>query len=474
LKILLLIFVLFGLTIPTSIAQKQSTKPNIILIIADDLGYGDLGCYGQQKIKTPNIDKLATNGMRFTQFYSGTAVCAPSRASLMTGLHTGHTPVRGNRGTQPEGQFPLPESAITFPMQLQKAGYTTAAFGKWGLGFITSTGDPAKKGFGRFYGYNCQTLAHNYYPAYLWNNHERIDLPGNMKGDSIYSADLIHQKAMQFLEAKHDKPFFLFLPYTLPHADVIVPHDSVYNSYVTAFAESPVEIPKTSANSDHFDQYPHAAFAAMVTRLDKYVGDIMRLLKEKNMEDNTLVIFTSDNGPHKEKGGDPEFFDSNGKFRGIKRDLYEGGIREPFIAYQKGKIRPGTINDQPAALWDLYPTFLEMATPVKPKNIDGISILPALMGKTQSPHEYFYWELHEAGGKQAVRWNNWKVVRVNVSAETPSNMELYDLTTDPEEKNNVATQYPDIVKRMESIMKRAHVANSDWPLLASEIKLKKL
>jgi len=471
LKILSVIFALFGLTVSTSNAQKQSTRPNIILIIADDLGYGDVGCYGQQKIKTPNIDNLAKNGMRFTQFYSGTAVCAPARASLMTGLHTGHTPIRGNRGTQPEGQFPLPESAITFPMQLQKAGYVTAAFGKWGLGFITTSGDPAMKGFDKFYGYNCQTLAHNYYPAYIWNNHERVDLPGNTKADSIYSADLIHEKAMQFLEAKHDKPFFLFLPYTLPHADVVVPHDSVYNFYVKAFAESPVQVPKpTSANSDHFDQYPHAAFAAMVARLDKYVGDIMRLLKEKNMEENTLVIFTSDNGPHKEKGGDPEFFDSNGIFRGIKRDLYEGGIREPFIACRKGKIKPGSTYDKPAALWDLYATFLEMAGQSSQKNIDGISILPSLNGKSQPPHEYLYWELHEAGGKQAVRWNSWKGVRLNVSTNSPSAIELYDLNTDPQEKNNVAAQHPDIVEKISSIMKEAHIANSDWPLLASEIK----
>ena len=461
----------FAWSVSIAIAQQQSTKPNIILLIADDLGYGDLGCYGQQKIKTPNIDKLAMNGMRFTQFYSGTSVCAPARASLMTGLHTGHTAIRGNRGMQPEGQFPLPADAITFPMQLQKAGYTTAAFGKWGLGFITTTGDPAKKGFDFFYGYNCQTLAHNYYPGYIWSNHDRIDLSGNLKYDSVYSADLIHEKAMQFLSAKHTKPFFLFLPYTLPHADVIVPHDSVYHSYVKAFGDSPVVIPKsTYGKVSHFDEYPRAAFASMVTRLDKYVGEIIQLLREKNMEENTLIIFTSDNGPHKEKGGDPEYFDSNGILRGIKRDLYEGGIREPFIAYHKRKIKAGSVYDKPAALWDLYPTFLELAKQSKSKNTDGISLVPVLTGKKQPQHQYLYWELHEGGGKQAVRWKNWKAVKLNVSTSSSPTVELYDLKNDPGEKNNVAAQHPEIVKHLESIFRSAHVPNSDWPLLAAELK----
>jgi arylsulfatase A len=457
------------MVVPTSIAQKQSTKPNIILIIADDLGYGDLGCYGQQKIKTPNIDKLAKNGMRFTQFYSGTSVCAPARASLMSGLHTGHTAVRGNRGMQPEGQFPLPASVVTFPMLLKKAGYLTAAFGKWGLGFITTTGDPMKKGFEEFYGYNCQSLAHNYYPSYLWHNHERIDLPGNLKYDSIYSADLIHQKAMLFLKEEHNRPFFLFLPYTLPHADVSLPHDSTYHYYVKKFGEPPSKIPaRSETNKNRYDSFPHAAFASMVARLDNYVGEIMTLLRQKNLEENTWVIFTSDNGPHQERGGDPEFFDSKGILRGIKRDLYEGGIRAPFIAYRKGITKVGSINDRPAALWDLYPTFLEIAGQAKPKNIDGISILPALTGKSQPQHQYFYWELHEGGGKQAVRFNEWKGVRLSASAPSPLPIELYNLNADPGEKNNVAAQHPDIVKKIEAMMKEAHVANIDWPLLANE------
>jgi arylsulfatase A len=451
-------------------AQKNSKKPNIILIVADDLGYGDIGCYGQQKIETPNIDQLAKEGLKFNQFYAGTTVCAPSRTSLMTGLHTGHTPVRGNKGMEPEGQTPLPDSTVTFVNRLQSAGYATAAFGKWAMGFITTTGDPQKKGFDKFYGYNCQSLAHNYYPDHLWNNHERIDLPGNLKYDSVYSADLIHQQAMNFLKEDHIKPFFLYLPYTLPHADVFVPHDDVYNYYVKKFNEKPAAIPKDDNKDHHYDPYPHAAFAAMVARLDKYVGEIMKLLKEKGIEENTLLIFTSDNGPHRERGGDPDFFNSNGIFKGIKRDLYEGGIRVPFIAYWKGVIKEAKINDTPFAFWDIYPTFLEMAKLPTDKNIDGISMLPALHGKIEGQSRYLYWEFHEGGGKQAVRFLHWKAVRLNVNTIPDPPIELYNLKTDPPEKNNLASKLPDIVKQMDLLMKESHVANKDWPLLKDEIK----
>jgi arylsulfatase A len=410
-KYLLIIIIVLSFLTGKSSAQGSGKRPNIILILADDLGYGDVGCYGQEKIETPNIDKLAKQGVRFTQFYSGSTVCAPARCSFMTGLHTGHTVIRGNITVKPEGQMPLPDSVITIAMLLQQSGYATAAFGKWSLGFITTSGDPQKKGFDEFYGYNCQSLAHNYYPDHLWHNHERIDLAGNLKYDSAYSADLIHQQAMQFLKTGHDKPFFLYLPYTLPHADVIAPHDSIYNYYVKKFNEQPVSMPKTTDNEQHhFDPYPHAAFAAMVSRLDKYVGEIVNTVKQKGIEENTLIIFTSDNGPHKENGGDPVFFNSNGGLKGIKRDLYEGGIRVPFIVYQKQMTKPGTVNITPFALYDLYPTFLEQATMPVSKNIDGISILPALSGRKQKQHDWFYWELHEAGGKQAARMGDWKAV----------------------------------------------------------------
>lgn len=465
-----LLLILLAVNLPTLLAQKPS-KPNIIFILADDLGYGDIGCYGQQKIETPNIDKLAKMGVRFTSFYSGSTVCAPARCSFMTGKHTGHGAIRGNVTLKPEGQVPLPDSIETIAMLLKRAGYATAAFGKWSLGFITTSGDPQKKGFDEYYGYNCQTLAHNYYPDHLWHNHDRIDLPGNLKYDSVYSADLIHRKAMAFLKSQHDKPFFLYLPYTLPHADVIVPHDAVYDHYVRKFNEKPVPVPTTlDEEKSHYDSHPHAAFAAMVTRLDKYVGEIMQTLKEKGIENNTLLIFTSDNGPHKEKGGDPYFFNSNGGFRGIKRDLYEGGIRVPFIAYQKGMTKAGSRYDQPAALWDLFPTFLQYVGLPASKNSDGISIVPAIKGQKQNQHAYFYWELHESGGKQAIRYGNWKGVRLSVSTTTNAPIELYDLRSDPQEKYNVAGQNPKIVKEIDSLMQAAYVPNNDWPLMPGEKK----
>ena len=456
------------MTLQKVAAQKFKKQPNIIFILADDLGYGDIGCYGQQKIETPNIDRLAKMGVRFTQFYSGSTVCAPARSSFMQGLHTGHTAIRGNKGISSEGQVPLPDSVITVAMLLQQNGYETAAFGKWSLGFITTPGDPQKKGFDEFYGYNCQTLAHNYYPDHLWHNHERIDLSVNLKSDSVYSADLIHRQAMKFLNDEHSKPFFLYLPYTLPHADVIVPHDKMYDHYVRKFNEQPVAIKSNDNETHHFDPHPHAAFASMVSRLDKYVGEIMNAVKQKGIEENTLIIFTSDNGPHKENGGDPDFFNSSGGFRGIKRDLYEGGIRVPFISYQKGITKGGTVNAMPFALWDLYPTFLQMAGVPVTKYTDGISMLPAMSGKKQAGHKYFYWEFHEAGGKQAVRMGDWKGVKPDVSTNSNSLIELYNLKIDPQEKNNVAAKNPGVVKQIEQILKEAYVPNADWPLLESE------
>jgi arylsulfatase A len=463
-------FIMLAVAGNTLLAQKITVqKPNIIFILADDLGYGDVGCYGQQKIATPNIDRLAKQGIRFTQFYAGTAVCSPSRASLMTGLHTGHTAVRGNKRTPPEGQYPLPASAKTFVEELRNQGYTTAAFGKWGLGGINSTGDPLNQGFDKFYGYIDQTLAHNYYPDHLWDNHQRIELRGNLKTDSVYSADLIHQQAMQFLKSKHTQPFFAYLTYTLPHADVIVPHDKVYDYYVKKFAEKPAQLKSGDNEQHHFDPYPHAAFAAMVAKLDKQVGDVMELVKKKGISKNTLIVFTSDNGPHRENGGDPDFFNSSGPLRGIKRDMYEGGIRVPMIAVWQGKIKPG-ISKQVGAFWDFYPTFQQLAGLTPSKEVDGISILPTLLGKkNQQQHKYYYWEFHESGGRQGVLLGNWKGIRLNVSTITDPPIELYDLKTDIGEKQDIATKHPDIVKQIDAIMKEAHQANKDWPLLLSEI-----
>src|SRR6185436_10480807 len=295
----------------------------------------------------------------------------PSRSSFLTGLHTGHTGIRGNVSYPPEGQTPIPDSVITFANILQQNGYATAAFGKWGLGYITTSGDPNKKGFDLFYGYNCQSLAHNYYPDHLWNNHDRIDFAAK---DSVYSADIIHQQALQYIKNSGEKPFFIYLPYTIPHGEVIVPHDSTYYYYINKFKEQPVAA-KRMYDGCPLGEYPHASFAAMVSRLDKYVGEIVKLVEEKGIADNTLIIFTSDNGPHKEGGGDPDYFNSNGIYKGIKRS---------------------SVIDKPAALWDMYPTFLQMAGVPVTQKVDGISLGPTLFhtGK-QAEHEYFYWEFHE-------------------------------------------------------------------------------
>ena len=459
------------MTLFICISSSGQQRPNIIFILADDLGYGDLGCYGQKKIETPYIDALARDGMRFTQFYAGTSVCAPSRASFMTGRHTGHTPVRGNRGFQPEGQFPLPDTTVTIARRLRDMGYYTADFGKWGLGYPGSSGVPTKQGFNTFFGYNCQSQAHNYYPDHLWQNDQRVELAENKTGDAIYSADLIHGHALEFLRQQQNAPFFLFLSYTLPHAALSVPHDTVYEHYVRKFHESPrsqTETPRYEKAA--FEPYPHAAYAAMVTRLDRCVGEVRALLDSLGIARNTLVIFSSDNGPHKEGGNDPDFFDSNGPLKGIKRDLYEGGIRVPFIACWPGTIRAGAVSGFAGAFWDLYPTFLEEAGGHPGPSIDGISILPTLSGDTmhQRQHDYLYWEFHENGGRQAIRWGKWKGVRLNVHDTADAPLELYDLSQDLAEKNNVAAQHPDIVKKIVLLMREAHIPDKNWPLFASE------
>jgi arylsulfatase A len=453
-------------------AAAQKKRPNIVLIVADDLGYADLSCYGQQRFTTPNIDKMALDGKRFTQFYSGSTVCAPARASLMTGLHTGHTPIRGNRSMEPEGQYPLPEGTQTITWFLQQAGYTTGAFGKWGLGGPESSGEPTKNGFDQFYGYVCQTLAHNYYPSYVWYNRQKEFFPSNEQNHTIYSADTIHGQAKLFLNRQSAAaPFFMYLPYTIPHGDVMVPHDATYESFKKRFNEQPEPRPASKPLSREHEEYPHAGFAAMVTRLDKYVGEILEILKKKGLAENTLVIFTSDNGPHRENGGDPEFFDNNGPYRGIKRDLYEGGIRVPFIAYWPGTIKAGTLNDEPLVLYDLFPTFQKLAGVPVSKNIDGISIVDALKGDRQSSHKYLYWEFHEQGGKQAVRLGPWKGIRLDVSLRPDSPVELYNLEKDPNERTNVANQHPEIARRIGLIMKEAHKADNNWPLLVGEKNL---
>ncbi len=468
------------------VAEQTARKPNIIYILADDLGYGDPSCYGQQKFKTPNIDRLAAEGMLFTQHYAGTAVCAPSRSSLMTGLHTGHTFVRGNRGMH-GGQFPLPDSAVILPELLKKAGYVTGCFGKWGLGYPGSTGDPINQGIDEFFGFNSQTLAHNYYPYFLWHNREKVMLDensGEKKG--AYAPNLIQEQAMKFLEQNKDTTFFLYVPTTLPHAELAAPEkymeqfeepgqpeknfgfQSIYGPEKPYHGVDDIDNPRYKTGGYASQPYPHAAFAAMVKVLDDQVGEIMDKVKALRIQDNTLIIFTSDNGPHLEGGADPDYFDSNGPLKGYKRDLYEGGIREPMIASWPGKIKAGSKTDLISAFWDVMPTLCDLAGVKPPNNIDGISFLPTLLAEQgQQQHDYLYWEFHEKGGRVAARKGKWKAVKYNVIQHPDASLELYDLSEDIGEEHNVAAQHPDVVAQMEDILKKAHTEDPAWPFIAS-------
>ncbi len=442
--------------------EKPSDKPNIIYILADDLGYGDLGCYGQKDIRTPNLDRMAHEGMRFTQHYAGTTVCAPSRSCLMTGLHTGHTPIRGNKEVQPEGQHPLPAETMTIAKLMKRAGYATGAFGKWGLGYPGSEGDPTSQGFDEFFGYNCQRFAHNYYPRFLWHNRERITLEGNAgKKTQQYAPDLIQEQTLAFIDKHKDEPFFLYVPSVIPHAELLVPEDEIVQSYRGKFPEKPYKGTDDGPNYKRGGYgsvaTPYANFAAMVTRLDRHVGQILDKLHDLGLDRKTLVMFTSDNGPHSEGGAHPDHFDSNGPLRGQKRDLYEGGIRVPMIAQWPGTIKAGGETDHISAFWDVMPTAAELAGIETHQKIDGISFLPTLLGRSgQGEHDYLYWEFHEQGGRQAVRKGRWKGIRLNVRKNPDGPLELYDLQTDLSETTNVADQHPDIVAELAQIMKAAH------------------
>ncbi|QRR02186.1 arylsulfatase [Dyadobacter sandarakinus] len=472
----LFIALLLGSAAWSQVQKGSSGRPNIVFILADDLGYGDVGFNGQKLIRTPNIDRLAREGMIFSQFYAGTPVCAPSRSSLLSGKHTGHTYIRGNKSVEPEGQEPIADSVQTLAEVLKKAGYVTGAFGKWGLGPVGSEGNPARQGFDRFYGYNCQGLAHRYYPAHLWDNAQKVVLKGNdnLRYNKEYAPDLIQKKALDFIDARSTKePFFLFLPYILPHAELIVPDDSILQSYKGKFEEKPYKGADYGAGAKGegyaSQQIPRATFAAMVTRLDLYVGQVLAKLKEKGLDQNTLVIFTSDNGPHIEGGADPKFFNSAAGFRGVKRDLYEGGIREPFAARWPGVIRPGSKSDYIGAFWDVLPTFAELAKAAAPRQIDGISFADALRGKpTQQKHDYLYWEFHEQGGRQAVRQGNWKGVRLKAAGNPNAPVELYDLSKDPFETQDIAAQNPAKAKELGEIMNKAHINSAIFPFTAQQ------
>lgn len=459
---------LFLLLLILTTKPVLAQKPNVVFILVDDMGYGDLGCYGQKQIETPNLDKLASGGIKFTQFYAGTSVCAPSRASLMTGLHTGHTPIRGNYEIKPEGQFPIPDSIVLLPELFKQAGYSTGAFGKWGLGYPGSEGDPIKQGVDVFYGYNCQRQSHNYFPDHLWSNAERINLTNTLTNQVQYAPDLIQQKVMDFIVYQKTNPFFLYLSYTLPHAGLQLPeNDKVFSYYKNKFKETP-KIIRNSWNGLGYQPqaYPRSAYAAMVTKLDIYVGEVIQKLKELGLEKNTIIVFSSDNGPHTEGGNDPDFFNSSGGFSGVKRQLTEGGIRIPMIISWPEKIKQGRTSSHIGAFWDFFPTFADLTGQQVAQHSDGISILPVILNKPNvKTHEFLYWEFHEDGGRQAVRLGNWKGIRERVIKNAQAPIKLYDLSKDPKETTDLAAVNPKLIARIKAIILAEHQENKNFPFI---------
>jgi len=443
-------------------AAVPDHKPNIILILADDLGYGDLGCYGQRLIRTPNLDRMAAQGVRFTQAYAGSTVCAPSRCCLMTGRHTGHCTVRGNVDVLMRPDEP------TCATVLKQAGYTTACIGKWGIGHPPPPDDPHEKGFDHFFGYLSMWHAHNYYPEFLWRDGRKVPLrnvvehpethnkpgqaalTGRAREPLDYAPDLFTAEALEFIDGRKE-PFFLFLSYTIPHA----------NNEAGRFGAHGMEVPHLGPYARADWPEPEKAKAAMISRMDGDIGRLRDHLRRRGIEGNTLVIFTSDNGPHREGRVDPAFFDSNGPLRGIKRDLYEGGLRVPFIACWPGTIAPGRTCEHVAAFWDLLPTFAELAGRPIPPGVDGLSMVPSLLGLgTQKEHEYLYWEFHEGRSQQALRLGPFKLVRPGPSAP----IQVYDLRTDLSERHDIAADRPDLVARARALFQQARTDPDRWPL----------
>lgn len=468
----------------TLYAQKAPLKsPNIIYIYADDLGYGELGCYGQQKIRTPHIDKMAAQGIRFTQHYSGAPVCAPSRAILLTGKHSGHSYIRGNHelGGFPDsserGQMPLSSKEITIAELLKQKGYTSAIIGKWGLGMHYSEGNPNNQGFDYSYGFLDQKQAHNYYPTHLWENgiwdslhqsyldvHKKLN--PNLVTDSIYDSfkgktyapDKMTSKALQFIDQKKSGPFFLYLPYTLPHVSLQVPDDYI-EKYKGLFDEKPYFGDKGYVPT----RYPLSTYAAMITYLDDQVGKIMQKIQDVGLDENTIIFFSSDNGATFAGGADPIFFKSVASLRGLKMDLYEGGIRVPLIARWPGKIKSGIVSDHISAQYDMFATIAEL-TGININKTDGISLLPTLLSKKQKVHSYLYFEYPEKGGQLAIRMGGWKAIKTDLKKNPGALWELYNLKTDISETINLASKHPEIIKKVVSIVKKEHQKShlDDW------------
>ena len=430
---------------------QDASRPNIVYILADDLGWGELGSYGQEKIETPHLDRMAREGMRFLQHYAGAPVCAPSRCVLMTGMHSGHATVRDNMEHKPEGQEPLLEADVTIGDVLQGAGYATGCFGKWGLGFPGSVGDPLHQGFDRFYGYNCQRHAHNFYPRYLWSDDQRVTLEGNERGvtGEQYSHDLIAEAALAFIRASRERPFFCYVPFTIPHLALQVPEETLAR-YRGRWEDPPYE-----GQSYQPHPTPRAAYAAMITHMDASVGDILDLLVELELDRDTLVIFTSDNGTtHLKKQVDYDFFESTGGLRGLKGSVYEGGLRVPMIARWPGRIAPGTSSDHVSGFQDVLPTLAELAGAETPDDIDGISFLPTLLGRSQDQreHDYLYWDFPGYGGQLALRAGRWKALRRGLRREPDASLELYDLQADVGEQRDVAAEHPELAARLGALL----------------------
>ena len=472
--------------------KKQEEAPNIIYFLADDLGFGELGVYGQAKIETPNIDALAGTGMRFTQHYSGSPVCAPSRYMLLTGKHSGHAYIRGNdewneRGdvwnyekvfsdSSLEGQRPIPANTLTLGNQLKKAGYVTGIFGKWGLGAPGTEGVPNLQGFDSFYGYNCQRQAHNLYPGHLWENSEKVLLdnelvPYHLKLDSLanpydelsyskyqqkdYAPEKIHQKALSFIRQNKDEPFFLYYASPLPHLPLQIPTEYV-NKYRDAFGD---EEPYLGDKGYFPNRYPRASYAAMITYLDHQLGELITTLKEEGLYDNTIIFFSSDNGPTYTGGVDFDFFESSKPFSNgygrTKGFVYEGGIRVPFIASWPNHIKAGTTSEHISAFYDIMPSICDIIGIDPPTDIDGLSFKPALLGQKQEQHEFLYWEFPSYSGQQALRIGKWKGIRKDIFGGNLE-IELYDLERDIEEKLDISDKHPEIIQMMKSIMEQEH------------------